>query len=308
MGVVFRGDGRILSSDQLSVHEHSDRAQTLDVAPRIYEEYRRTCQMVGEEDQYVSNKALGIHEVLKAHFLIADFFYAEGEGMGGIGLMNINALHSALYRQHVALGGVKKWQSRYEICATLLFGLIKNHPFRDGNKRTALLSSLYFLYKNKLVITVSHQKLVEITVEIAEIKSMNGSADREIKRIAKILKNSTRDLDKRYYTITYKQLDKILKRFDFYLGDKRGNVVEVMKMPQKKRGIFGFPKNPKKITQIGFPGETKQVSKIDIKKVREETGLTHRNGIDSKVFFKGLERTDELLAHYQDALRQLADR
>ena len=169
-GVVFRGDGRILSSDQLGEHEHFDRVQTLDVAPRIYEEYCRARQTVGEEDPYASDKTLGVHEVLKAHFLIADFFFAEGEGMGGIGLMNPDGLHSALQRQHVTWGRNVKWQSVHEICATLLFGLIKNHPFYDANKRTAFLSSLYFLYKNKMTLKISHKEFEDFTGKLLNQK------------------------------------------------------------------------------------------------------------------------------------------
>jgi hypothetical protein len=84
---------------------------------------------------------LGMHDVLKAHFLIADFFFAEGEGIGGVGPRDLDLLHSALYRQHVTLGGTAKWDTKFDVCATLLYGLIKDHPFHDANKRTAFLSA-----------------------------------------------------------------------------------------------------------------------------------------------------------------------
>ena len=34
------------------------------------------------------------------------------------------------------------------MAAETAFGIIKNHPFADGNKRTALASALVFLWKN----------------------------------------------------------------------------------------------------------------------------------------------------------------
>lgn len=308
-GVVFRGDGRIRSSGRLDAQ---------DVAPKIYEEYIRACRMVGEEDPYASETTLGIHEVLMVHFLIADFFYAKGEGIGGIGIKSLDALHSALHRQHVALGGVEKWQTEYEICATLLFGLIKNHPFHDANKRTASLSSLYFLHEKNLMLKINHKNFENFIVEIAQPKfnqkyNKTGNAkdtDEEIKRIAKFLKNSTRSSDRRHYKITYRQLDKILKENGFYLGDKKGGKVDVMRYSGKKKRFFGLVEVTvplKRVARIGFPGEARQVSRKDIKMVREATGLTEENGVDSQVFFKGVDPVD-ILEEHQNILRRLADR
>jgi hypothetical protein len=98
------------------------------VAPEIRNEYLRWVEIIGEDDPYAGPDSLGIHDVLKAHFLIADFFYAMGEGLGGIGPRDPTLLHSALYRQHIAFQGSSKWDNQYDVAATLLFGLIKDHP------------------------------------------------------------------------------------------------------------------------------------------------------------------------------------
>lgn len=47
--------------------------------------------------------------------------------------------------------------------ATLLFGLVKNHPFAGGNKRTATFLMLYFLRINGYRITALLAELVELT-------------------------------------------------------------------------------------------------------------------------------------------------
>lgn len=52
----------------------------------------------GEHDPYDTDGNIGLHDVLRAHFLIADYFYSEGYGIGGIGPRDPHLLHSAVYR------------------------------------------------------------------------------------------------------------------------------------------------------------------------------------------------------------------
>jgi len=48
-------------------------------------EFDRWRDHFGDQDPYTANGNIGICDVLRAHFLIADYFYSEGYGMGGIG-------------------------------------------------------------------------------------------------------------------------------------------------------------------------------------------------------------------------------
>lgn len=53
--------------------------------------------------------------------------------------------------------------------ASILFYLmIKNHPFENGNKRIAMTTLFYFLYRNKKWIKVDEKELYNFTVWIAE--------------------------------------------------------------------------------------------------------------------------------------------
>ena len=38
------------------------------------------------------------------------------------------------------------------LAATLLWGVVNNHPFYDGNKRTAWVTTEYFLYQNGYIL------------------------------------------------------------------------------------------------------------------------------------------------------------
>src|SRR5207249_1336251 len=92
----------------------------------------------------------------------------DGAGLGGIGLKDIGLLQSAVGRQHVSFGGKAKWTNHFDICATLFFGLIKNHAFHDANKRTAFLTALFHLDTNGWCPAVSERQFEDLTVQVAD--------------------------------------------------------------------------------------------------------------------------------------------
>ena len=58
----------------------------------IQNEYDRWLALIGPADPYYSKFTIGLHEVMQAHFLLADFFSSAGEGIGGVGPKNMNLL------------------------------------------------------------------------------------------------------------------------------------------------------------------------------------------------------------------------
>jgi death on curing protein len=90
-----------------------------------------------------SDSVLAIHEeVLKAHG-------------GGAGLREKALLESAIAAPQATFGGEPIMSDPIEIAAAYLYYLCKNHPFVDGNKRTALAACLVFLSENGLLKTHS---------------------------------------------------------------------------------------------------------------------------------------------------------
>lgn len=285
----------------------------------IKEEYERCCKELNPIDDYEKINTIGIYDVIKAHYLIADFFItdANGEGIGGIGPKDINLLHSALYRPHFSFGGTSVYTNNFDMIATLLYGLIKNHPFYDANKRTAFLSTLYYLKKLGYTPSISHEEFEDFLVEIADDHICKRSRykqlaktcdDPEVKYISYFLKKNTRKIDKRQYLITYSQLKKILNNFNFNIANPSGNRIGVYQFKRKK---LTFKKNEfveKKIGSIGFPSWTRQVPKSELKRVREITQLTDFYGVDSQTFYNGIDDLEKLIAEYQEPLKRLADR
>jgi death-on-curing protein len=288
--------------------------------PEVEKEYLRWMAIIGTNDPYVTQGTVGLHDVMRAHFLIVDFFVEKAYGIGGVGPKSIDLLHSSIYRQFVSFGGKDKWPSMYEKCATLLFGLVKDHPFHDANKRTAFLVTLYQLDRLNRTPRVPQREFEDFIVEVADNRLARYARyrdlakeeeDAEIHFIADFLKRNTREIDRRIYTITYHELNQILKKYGFELINPNKNFIDVVRVEHKPRflGIIGpLVRKEYRLTQIGFPGWKKQVGKGTLKATREATELTVQRGYDSKTFFQGADPLHTLIDVYSEPLRRLADR
>lgn len=76
--------------------------------------------------------------------------YQEGiEKFGGFGAIRDNdALLSVVANPHRVFAGNDLYQTLEEKVGILVFSLLKNHPFIDGNKRTAFIAGRVFLQLN----------------------------------------------------------------------------------------------------------------------------------------------------------------
>jgi death-on-curing protein len=70
---------------------------------------------------------------------------------GSAGLRDRALLESAVAAPQASFGGELLIKDGIEVAAAYLFYLCRNHPFVDGNKRTALASCLVFLEANELL-------------------------------------------------------------------------------------------------------------------------------------------------------------
>ena len=70
---------------------------------------------------------------------------------GADGLRDVNLLESAVAAPQATMMGTPLFTDPVEVAAAYLFYLCRNHPFMDGNKRTALATFLVFLSENCLL-------------------------------------------------------------------------------------------------------------------------------------------------------------
>src|SRR6185436_2076921 len=85
---------------------------------------------------------------------------------GGVaGVRDENMLESALAkpRHHFNYGK----PSMAELAASYAFGIVKNHPFLDGNKRTGFMMAVGFLERNDYEVLASEEEAVLKTIALA---------------------------------------------------------------------------------------------------------------------------------------------
>jgi death-on-curing protein len=113
---------------------------------------------------------LTLEEVLLLH---ARLIQRTG-GSGGVRDMGL--LDSALARPRATFGGEDLYPSLWHKAAALMHSLIKNHPFVDGNKRTALTATGLFLEVNGYTLTASNEQVLDFAKRAAvgkgDIKSI----------------------------------------------------------------------------------------------------------------------------------------
>jgi death on curing protein len=85
---------------------------------------------------------------------------------GMFGLRDENALEAALARPQ------QRWHyqpsSRFsELAAAYAYGLARNHPFIDGNKRVVLVVMVGFLERNGVELTATNPEVLSVMLALA---------------------------------------------------------------------------------------------------------------------------------------------
>jgi death-on-curing protein len=104
---------------------------------------------------------LTLEEVLLLH---ARLIQRTG-GSGGV--RDVGLLESALARPRATSGGEDLYPDLWHKAAALMHSLIKNHPFVDGNKRTALTATGLFLELNGYMLTASNDEAACFALQAA---------------------------------------------------------------------------------------------------------------------------------------------
>ncbi len=89
---------------------------------------------------------------------------------GLLGMRDQGLLQSALAMPLASFEGHFLHSNLFEMAAAYAFHLCKNHPFFDGNKRTALVCALIFLEMNDLHLSDPGEALVSVMLNVAEGK------------------------------------------------------------------------------------------------------------------------------------------
>ncbi len=82
-------------------------------------------------------------------------------------LLNLGRLEATLAAPRQTMFGEELYPDVLSKATILFYLLIKNHPFLDGNKRTAFLALMRFLNINGYTLSATNDELYQFTIDVA---------------------------------------------------------------------------------------------------------------------------------------------
>ena len=106
-------------------------------------------------------KYFSVEEIDLIHLQIID-------ASGGLqGIRDIGRLESAVASQTQEVFGKELYPTTFQKAAALMKGIIADHAFVDGNKRTGVMLAIIFLERNGITTTIDDTSLEDFAVQVA---------------------------------------------------------------------------------------------------------------------------------------------
>ena len=102
-----------------------------------------------------------VQDIYELHIQLEETFILSS------GIRDENLLASAVNTPFQTFMGNDLYPSIYDKAAQLCYGIANNHPFTDGNKRTALHSMYVYLIINGYDITATQQEVEKLIIDVA---------------------------------------------------------------------------------------------------------------------------------------------
>jgi death-on-curing family protein len=256
-------------------------------------------------------KVLSPQQVEAVHWRLVEDFDGSPDPIKPPGLRSKSLLESAIHRTQTCLGNDKKYPSIEMATAALLHSLVLNHPFINGNKRTALVCMLAMLDMNGILLTCSEEDLFKMVIKLAQHKIVGGKgwslADRETLAIADWICQNSRLIEKGERPIPWRRLRRILASFNCTL-EFPGGVGNRINITRQILDGKGKKKTSREIsTQAAYKDEGSEVDRDEIKFIRQKLELDEGHNIDSVSFYgqSPMESAD-FIGLYRKILRRLA--
>lgn len=264
----------------------------------------------------IEHPMINISDTLRAYFILAHYFTdpsSDEEEKMLVGVRDFNLLGSAIGRQNTTFGGKTKYTDKIDICSTLFFGLVKNHSFSDGNKRTALLILLYQLGMygympcapkkdfEKLVVSVAANSLQEDYKY--EYKKSLRNDDPVVATITRVLRKLVQKKDHTYHiSPTMKEFCDAIEKCGVTCNRVGGKMHFERKIqkgwfrPQKTLGYSAV-----------FSGWTRTIGADTARNILSSLEI-YEEFANYKDFIEGKETFYQLVDDFRDPLRRLKDK
>ena len=124
-----------------------------------------------------------IQDIYELHNQLEEVFILSS------GVRDENLLASAVNTPFQTFMRNDLYPSLYDKAAQLCYGIANNHPFSDGNKRTALHSMYVYLIINGFDVTATQQEVENLIIDVAAGNMTNTE-------LAEWLRENTIKIDK----------------------------------------------------------------------------------------------------------------
>lgn len=260
---------------------------------------------------------MNVSDALRAYFALADYFMDKSSEYTEtmlVGLRSDDLLYSALGRQVVSFGGKAKYTNAIDVCSTLFFGMVKNHSFSDGNKRTALLLLLYQLDRYGYYPCCSVKEYERLVVAVAANtlstkynntwKKYKKFDDVEVRTISHLLRNMTKKKDHSYHLkITFSSMIKALEKHGVS-SEIAGGKIHLKRSITQGHSIFKTEKKLKYTCVFG--GWTRCIGPQTARDMLTALEL-YNQFPDYQAFIGGEEPYYMLIQNFEGPLRRLKD-
>ena len=230
--------------------------------------------------------SVSFNEALQVHSCLVEDFKNQHDPIDPSGIRDKTLLDSAITRQTTSIGESLKYPTVEMAGAALLHSLIHNHPFHNGNKRTALVSLLVFLDKNKLMLVCKDEELFQFVLNVAKhkvvVEKYRDLADREVQHIACWIKDNTRPVEIGDRPLTFHKLKQILTRY----GCEFRQTSSGMKITRRIAGKGFWNRSKELSSSFVYGGDGREIRQKVIKKIRQDLALNEQNSIDSAAFYE----------------------
>lgn len=253
-------------------------------------------------------------QVCAIHESLVEDFKNTADPLDPPGVRSMSLLESAISRPATGIGGHRKYPTIEMAAAALMYALVHDHPFHNGNKRTALVSMLVALDENGLVVTCPEDELFKLVLQLAQHALTNGPRaelpDREVLAVARWLETCVRRVVKGDRPLAWWRLKRILSSYSCtYENPSAGNKINIIRVKKAKRSgtLFRTTRRETLRTQIAYAGDGTEADRNTVNKIRNDLELDEEHGIDSAVFYDNrVTSQSEFIHRYKKTLRRLA--
>ena len=184
--------------------------------------------------------------------------------------------------------------------AALFHAIVHNHPFHNGNKRTALVALIAFLDYNGWVLEAQDDELFAYVLALAkhdlvapDVLRTPHAADAEVLAVARWIRRHSRKVKKGEFLLAFHRLRGILTNYGCHFEIRSGNRIYIT------RGGLS--------SHVFYSGDGMQVEINSVHKIRRELELDEEHGLDSQVFYNQESRFPAFIHRYRKILERLGE-